>query len=349
MNTQHHFFINGTIGKDYTSANLLTELDKAKGRDLLIDIDSIGGDFDVGVSIWAHLRRYSQNNQATITTRSSGFVASIATVIFLAGDVRVVNEFMQPFIHEPLMVGVDANKMTPDEIKAIDDAREILADFYSSNCNVSKKQAFKLMRENTWLRAEECIEMDFATEIEVLSRNKQKIVAQLKTNFKTNEMSKQNSNAGLYKRLIQVLGVGRSAQLELASVDEKTIVFPNLTSEDKPSVEDEIVVDEDTNFTGEVETADYIILVEDGKVTEVFDKTEITEEEIIETLLDKVDELEAKLEAVEKEKKRIAKLYDAIGSKGGNVKGGRNNQRTDANDKGAGRSALERIRNKKKQ
>src|SRR5690554_5369702 len=106
----HKFKIKGYIDDEhgYNVDALERELSAAKGSDLFIEIDSVGGNVHTGLALFVELRRYAKENNATITTRSSCYVASIATAVFLAGDVRIVNEFMQPFIHEPYIGYSDA-------------------------------------------------------------------------------------------------------------------------------------------------------------------------------------------------------------------------------------------------
>ena len=104
------FTIRGEIDAfyGYNLKNLTEELDKAGGKPLFIDIDSVGGCIVTGMAMFAALRRYAEENNVEVTTRSAGFVASIATAIFLAGDRRIVNEFMQPFVHEPQLYWSEA-------------------------------------------------------------------------------------------------------------------------------------------------------------------------------------------------------------------------------------------------
>ena len=169
---------------DYFTPNKLDAiLSKANGADLFIDINSFGGCVPSGLSMFATLRRYANENNATIATRSDGFVASIATVIFLAGDRRIVNEFMQPFVHDPYFPNYQAS--TSQELREsaqyLDDAKLLIARFYAKNTFLNVEDALDLMANNTWMSAEECLAVGFATEIEELSNSGLKIAAKLKT------------------------------------------------------------------------------------------------------------------------------------------------------------------------
>lgn len=349
------FTIRGEIDPfyGYNLVNLSEELEKASGRPLFIDIDSTGGSVDTGMAIFATLRRYAKENEVQITTRSSGFVASIATAIFLAGDRRIVNEFMQPFVHEPQLYWTDATDADGyrKDAEFLAKTRDLLATFYSKNTLMTKEEALELMANDTWLTADECIELGFATEIEELSRNQARLVASIKNKLTKNEkaMSKEKGKGlSFYTRLANALKPAK-AELTLASVDDKTVVFPDLEEDATPTVGDSVVVDDDANYTGEVETNNYVFTVEEGKVTLVFDKSEIDLDEVVETLIEQNEDLQNKIKGLEKERDKYIKLYNSIGSKnqprGGKKKIADGTDGTDAK-RARVKEALNKLKNK---
>ena len=73
--------------RGYTNLSIVEDqLKKAGGSELLVKLHTVGGDVDEGFAIYASLRRYAKDHHVKITTRADGQVASIGTVIFLAGD-----------------------------------------------------------------------------------------------------------------------------------------------------------------------------------------------------------------------------------------------------------------------
>lgn len=343
----HHFKINGYIdfSDGYGIEQLNAELSKAKGKDLFIDIDSVGGCLHTGINIYTHIRRYAEENNATITTRSSGFVASSATAIFLSGDNRIVNEFMQPFVHEPLYTFTTAT--TADEFRkdaeTLEKSKDLLAEFYASNTNMSKSKALELMANDTWMTATECLEYGFATEIEKLSRNEAKLVASMKIKLtKTiNKMSKPKlSWLGRLTNLRQSV----RAELTLADVNGNSIVFPELDENSTPSEGDAATVDGNANYTGTAETEEYIFTFEDGKVTEVIDKNDVDTDEVIEELLDIIEEKDAEIERLENSLSKERKLRNAIAGK--DPMQTRNGKDSDVNTDRVS-AAMNRIKNRK--
>ena len=355
---EFRFKIKGVInafemwGDEYTPEMLDAQLALANGSDLHIDIDSIGGCVHTGIAMYVTLRRYAEEHNAKVTTRTSGFVASIATVVFLAGDRRIVNEFMQPFIHEPFYEWSEAQ--TADEFKKsytdLEKTKQLIAEFYSKTTSMSIQDALDIMSQDTWLSAEECLALGFATEIEKLSNAGMKIAAKFKSKY-TKMSEKPKTKMAWYQKIAKAMALETpKAELSLSTVDEKTIVFPTLEADDTPSVGIAIVVDDDANFTGEVETEEFVIAVVDGMTTEVFDKTEVDEEAVIEDLLAKVETLQDELAKANAKADKYAKLYNSIGSKKEAPKGGKESKKEDDEAdpaKAAVNKIKERLKNNK--
>src|SRR5690606_33255971 len=119
-----------------------------------------------------------------------------------------------------------------------------------------------------------------------------KVAAKLKSKYNNQaKMSKKpETRMAWFQKLANVLAPETpKAELSLSTVDEKTIVFPTLEAEDTPTEGIAIVVADDANYTGEVETDEFVITVVDGMTTVVFDKTEVDESAVIEDLLAKIE------------------------------------------------------------
>lgn len=343
----YKFRINNEIDESYGfgTAELEAHLLEANGEDLFIDLNSLGGSVDIGLAIYAKLKRYAKDNKASITTRTDGFVCSIATIPFLAGSKRIVNEYMQPFVHEPW---ADTMPLTADEYSQSADmlskVRDVLANFYTNHTELTKEEALQMMAENTWLTAEECLAIGFATEIEKLSDVNFKLVAKIKNKLikPRNEMSKSNWRDRLNSIIGQTPEVKN--ELELADLSGNPIVFPELEPGATPVVGDVIVVNEDNNFTGAVETNDFYIRVEEGKIVEIAEAME----EAIDLLLDAVEDKDNELVLAKAENARLNKIISTL------RKGSESEPDTDTKpdqvvtDKSETASALERAINKRK-
>lgn len=300
----------GWYGDMFTPDMLLEHLALANGKDLLIDINSIGGCVTSGMAMFAELRRYAKQNNANITTRTSGFVASIATAIFLAGDKRIVNEYLQPFVHEPLY-SWNADLHADDFQKSANDLaeiRDILADFYSKNTNLSKDEALELMKNDTWITAKKCLSIGFATEIEDLNTVDAKIVASLsnKYNPKNEKMSKETKEkASRWDALAKLFG-GASAVVELKTATQDVITFPDI--DELSDIEEGVkgLVNGETadgEFSVELEGEVKNLIFTDGTLTSILD---------VEEELEGNDELEARIEMLADAMISMKKENDAL-------------------------------------
>lgn len=300
----------------YSVSDISSQLTKAKGDDLLIDINSYGGCVQTGFAIYAELRRYAKTNNATITTRANGFVASIATVIFLAGDKRIVNEYLQPFVHLPRTVGMDysnADELAKEAI-SLEATTNLLAKFYSEHTNISIPEAINLMKNDTWMDAEYCLKIGFATEIEKLNDQNYNLVAKLKSNINQNKKMK---NESIFLKVANLLGKRRVAQLELSDMAGNSVVFPELEEEATPKEGDKVTVDGDAAHTGVVETEDYVLDVTEGVVVTLVDKNEANKDVIIEDLVEIIEDLEDQVASARNEVKAQKAIVASLRS-GGN-------------------------------
>lgn len=157
-------YINGVIGSTETEKGVelldvvaqVNSAPEATAYDVYIN--SEGGFVDVGFDIYNYLRSIGK----PITTIGTGVVASIATVIFLAGDTRKVTAGTQFMIHNPWLDGVQGNASELESFAA--DLKKIekkLTDHYKSILNVSDEVISPLLRDETYLTEEQLQTLNF--------------------------------------------------------------------------------------------------------------------------------------------------------------------------------------------
>lgn len=149
----------GTQAKDFRAA-----LDAIEGDRLEVEINSPGGDVMAGLGMYNMLRNWSENGKQ-VTTRVTGVAASIASIVALAGDKRVMPKNSFVMVHSVS----DMAWGTADELRAhadvIDKVQASLRDIYVDRMGVDENKATEIMAKDTWLTAEECLELGFATEL----------------------------------------------------------------------------------------------------------------------------------------------------------------------------------------
>lgn len=173
---KHNIFITGDIvpfaflgENEYSIANLtkdLKALSVKEGDDLVVDINTYGGDTESGFAMYNQLLRFKNEKNITLTTRVTGYCASIGTVILLAGDKRIGNKFNTPFVHNAwTMIEGDANVMTKvaEELHKTNDK---IANLYAERTSIDFETAQQLMNNSDFIDSEKVLEYGFYTEIE---------------------------------------------------------------------------------------------------------------------------------------------------------------------------------------
>lgn len=144
---------------------LKDEIEKAGGvnkfDEIVVHINSPGGEVSEGFAIYNYLVSLGK----PITTIADGMVASIATVIFLAGKNRKVYATTDFMIHNPWTMAVgdaDALERNVEQLRRVEAQ---LVDFYVSHTQAERTMVEALMAEESHLTAEQLLQMGFATEI----------------------------------------------------------------------------------------------------------------------------------------------------------------------------------------
>lgn len=126
-----------------------------------VHINSPGGSVFEGLAIYNALK----STRATIETYADALAASIASVIFQAGEKRVMAPHSRLMIHEASS-GAEGNA---DEIRKLverlDDASVNIATLYASRAGKTAEEWRDLMRAETWFTEEQAVEAGLADSI----------------------------------------------------------------------------------------------------------------------------------------------------------------------------------------
>lgn len=153
---------------DGMSAVLLSKQLAELGDDVAkinVYINSYGGEVAEGLAIYNALKRH----KAKVVTYCDGFAASIASVIFMAGDERIMSDSSLLMIHNAWSYGegnAEELRKQADDLDKITQASVIA---YAAHSTLEEKEIKKLMDAETWILPSEAIEYGFATRIETTS------------------------------------------------------------------------------------------------------------------------------------------------------------------------------------
>lgn len=147
---------------------LASELSRLNAsRPLTVRIHSPGGSVTEGLGIRNLLRAWPGD----LITVGVGFVASIASVILLAGKRVKMADNAYLMIHRPyggVMGNADEMRQTADVLSSMD---ENLLDIYMEaiqsrgNSDTTRDQVFEMMKKETWMTAREAYDMGFIDEV----------------------------------------------------------------------------------------------------------------------------------------------------------------------------------------
>lgn len=128
-----------------------------------VHINSYGGEVAEGLAIYSALRRH----KARVRTTCDGFACSIASVIFMAGDERLMSDASLLMIHNAWTSAWGVN--AADLRKLADDMDTITSaskSAYMARVSITEDELTELMDAETWISPADAVDMGFATEIE---------------------------------------------------------------------------------------------------------------------------------------------------------------------------------------
>jgi ATP-dependent Clp endopeptidase proteolytic subunit ClpP len=145
-----------------TAKAFVDELNQHKGKDVQVNINTPGGDMFAGLVMYNALRAHGSK----ITTKSMGVAASAGSIVFMAGDVRVMPENTFLMVHKPwtFTAGND------DELREMADTLgylgESLVKTYVARTGIAEAEIREMLAADTYLSAEDAVAKGFADQIE---------------------------------------------------------------------------------------------------------------------------------------------------------------------------------------
>jgi len=142
-----------------TIVNQLKELDVDT---INVHINSYGGDVAEGLAIYNVLREH----KAQIVTICDGFACSAASVVFMAGDRRVMQPASLLMIHNAWTVAMGNAaqlRKTADDIETITQAS---VEAYKKVATISEEEIKALMDAEKWILPKNAVDYGFATDID---------------------------------------------------------------------------------------------------------------------------------------------------------------------------------------
>ena len=129
--------------------------------DVLIRINSPGGDFFDGVTIFNAIRERKAKTDVVI----DGLAASAASYIAMAGDTVTMNQGGMLMIHEAMSIAIGNAKDMEKASELLDKIDGQIANFYAKRAGKPLAEIRDLMAAETWFDGNEAQEIGFVDEV----------------------------------------------------------------------------------------------------------------------------------------------------------------------------------------
>ncbi len=149
------------LESDVSSYTLAKEIEGLDVDAINVYINSYGGEVAEGLAIYNQLRRH----KAKVKTYCDGFACSAASVVFMAGDERIMSNASLLMIHNAWMYTAgDPNQLRKDA-EDLEKITEASINAYMSRVNITEEKLKEMMDAETWITPVDALEMGFATSI----------------------------------------------------------------------------------------------------------------------------------------------------------------------------------------
>lgn len=210
----------------HTLSKQLEELDDVDT--INVHISSYGGEVKEGLAIYNSLK----NHKAKIKTYCDGFACSIASVIFMAGDERIMSKSSALMIHNAWMFASGNANDLRKQADDLDKITKLSIEAYLEHVNISEEELKQMLDEETWLLYDECLDYGFATAV----------IGEEKT-----ENITQSAKNTILKMIKQLKDEKNDEEDNLDNVDDKNHEETDKNTTDEEDDEDTEVDDEENN------------------------------------------------------------------------------------------------------
>lgn len=168
-NEAAHLYILGDIVEgawtwpgEGSPVTLLDKLNESGAKELICHIDSYGGSVSAGIAMYNMLR----NCGVKVTTIAEGFCCSAASLVFMAGETRIMRGASLLMIHNAWTAAAgnadDLRKTAED----LDKISKTAANIYREHVKLEDGKLEELLAAESWIDPEEAVSWGFATEAE---------------------------------------------------------------------------------------------------------------------------------------------------------------------------------------
>ena len=150
----------GVIGAEVRAVEVIKQIQAYDGDVIDVVISSPGGSVFEGMAIYDALKASGK----TVNTSILGLGASIASVIFMAGDKREMGEGSQLMIHNALTTQGGNKHELSEAIDRLDAIDAQMSSIYMNATGMDEGTVAEMLKQETFMNADEAIKKGFATD-----------------------------------------------------------------------------------------------------------------------------------------------------------------------------------------
>lgn len=149
-------------GMEATSAKSIINQLPEDSSDIILEVNSNGGLVTVGSEVYTALRNY----KGKVTAEITGMAASAASVAVMGADKVVMSPTAQMMVHKALFNWVAGNSDDLDKASnALKSSDKAIVNAYVAKTGLSEDEIMNLMRNETFMSAQDAVEKGFADEV----------------------------------------------------------------------------------------------------------------------------------------------------------------------------------------
>lgn len=146
---------------DVSSYTLSKEIEGLEVDKINVFINSYGGEVAEGLAIYNQLRRH----KAKVVTYCDGFACSAASVVFMAGDERIMSNASLLMIHNVWSWAAGDSKALRKQADDLEIMTQAAVNAYMKHVTISEETLKQMMDDETWISPQDALEMGFATSV----------------------------------------------------------------------------------------------------------------------------------------------------------------------------------------
>ncbi|MEM9043508.1 MAG: head maturation protease, ClpP-related [Pseudomonadota bacterium] len=149
-----------TFGEGVSSKRIAAALRRNAGKDVTVQINSPGGDFFEGMTIFNMLR----DHPGKVRVEVLGVAASAASIIAMSGDEVILAPGAFLMIHQASALAMGRADDMEEVAAALRQFDSAMAEIYADRSGMSEDEALTLMASDTWFNGAQAVDAGLADE-----------------------------------------------------------------------------------------------------------------------------------------------------------------------------------------